>query len=309
MTIRSKQLWYVLIIFFSTFAVIGVLLLFNNSVFSIRKLEMDVLLKQRKEEAFRIDYLSMLVHCNLYKKLYTNQITEADLDAEEAKTAELFTEWAAESTVFPDKSPAVLAVINFFRTILHRPLLDVAFETQHDRLLRAAFDLERKKNYKQALIAYAAIPVRKSAPADPGILLHRGFCMSVLGEWQEAKELFRFVLINYKNKEAALAAADLLKNLNDLEKEADVIKQSRASVREKAERLYRLGAFTEALKLLDEAKTPAAIYLKARLCEETGESAKSAALYKALIKDNQETALAKLASHRLTHMTIPATGN
>jgi hypothetical protein len=179
-------------------------------------------------------------------------------------------------------------------------------------MLTMAYFAERQKKYEEALKIYDDLLDNGEVDDNQThiILLHQGYCLSIIGEYEKAKKKFLDIIKNFQNEDVAITAARLLRFLEELEEEVRKVKESDDNPITKSEKLYKLIAFKEALEILDKVVeeedgiSDKVDYLRARCYEETGEKETSVQIYQDIIDDSIEqqeynSDIAKQANRRI----------
>jgi hypothetical protein len=141
-------------------------------------------------------------------------------------------------------------------------------------------------------------------------LLHQGYCLSILGEYEQAKGKYLTIIKNYENEDVAITAAVLLRYLEEIMAEVQRVKESDESPILKSEKLYKLIAFEEAIEILDKVttedktSTEKVEYLKARCYEESGSKEKSVKIYQNIIQSDHNSEAAKLSNRRILAISV-----
>jgi tetratricopeptide (TPR) repeat protein len=291
---------FILIILIATALIITGMIFLNDIVVSIRLLELKAFLRDMDKQASDMSTVGMVSKFKLHKRLYENRMDEDELNRQEYTIAYR----AIESKDYEDITltkyrqiaPPVLTVMNFLRFFLQKPPVDYILSDRDNNKLTLAYYNERQKKYTLALDIYDDL--LSSGEVEPGqihiILLHQGYCLAIVGEYDKAKEKFLEIIKNFENEDVAITAARLLRFIEELEEEVRKVKESDDSPLMKSEKLYKLIAFKEALEILekvveDEEKASEKVdYLRARCYEETGEKETSVKIYQDIVENSIE---------------------
>ncbi|MBN1699158.1 MAG: tetratricopeptide repeat protein [Spirochaetales bacterium] len=307
---------FIIIIILSTIVIIGGMFVLNEVVVSIRMHELRVFLREINKETMEMDELGMVTKFKLHRGLYENRIDENELSIEEMNIAYLIT--ASEEpegftlSRYREIAGPILYIINFLRMFIQKPPIQYVAGPVENMDLAIAYYYERSKYYRKALEKYDAILARQNIDESELhiVLLHQGYCLSILGEYEEAKEKYLTIIRNFENEAVAITAAMLFRYLEEIMAEVKRVKESDESPLLKSEKLYKLIAFEEAIDILDKVTTEDKTssekveYLKARCYEESGRKEESVKLYQSIIQDNHESETAKLANRRILAVSV-----
>ncbi len=311
---RSGKAEYFLVliaVFFSAF-----MLLFNDVNIEIRLREMKIFLQKSNLRENNLDHISLIMKFQLGKRLYENRIATAEADAIELRVNTVLSQQIETENVsvarYENISRPVLLTINFLRTIMGKqPILDIESNEStiyHD----LAYYYERNKNYKKAITLYntALQNTVLKREVRGNILLHRGFCLSLMGKFNEAKKTFKEIISNYNDDTISITAAILLNYIDNINSEISRVKKTPDSIK-KGEKLFRLVAFRESLGVLDRIQDNASDgekinikYYRARCLEELSKKDEAIDCYQEIISDSPKSEFAKNANRRIYLMGV-----
>jgi tetratricopeptide (TPR) repeat protein len=306
---------FIILIILSTASILACMYLLNSSVLSIRMMELEGYLKGINRETSQADELDMVSKYRLHLRLYKEAIDEKKFDEEELDTFYLAASFEARATSSRRAHDRInlplLAIMNALRWIIGKPPIETVTGNSSDDELTLAYYFERNRNYKKALSIYAsAISEKKVTEGKiPIVLLHEGYCRSLLSEYDAAKSIFLSIIKDYSNENIAMTAALMLQYLETLRSEVNKVKESGGSGIEKSEKLYRLIAYQDAVEVLskitpqNDREADKIAYLSARCLEETGKTGESAKKYQELVERDPHSELAQLANRRLVVMS------
>ena len=188
------------------------------------------------------------------------------------------------------------------------PLLEEVKEEELNVNLEAGYYYERNKEYKKAIALYDQIlasPVT-GRPLKAGVLLHQGFCYSILGEYSKAKIKYLTVIKEYGDISTAVTAAVMLRYLEGFRAEIERVLATEKDSTEKGEKLYKLIAYRESyevLKRIEGAAPPSEQkkiqFFKGRTLEEIGETGRAVEIYQQIIMDDTGSEYASSANRRI----------
>lgn len=214
---------------------------------------------------------------------------------------------AGESAV----EPAVKMYLRGVRAALGKQMIEDVFTSHNDQLMELAYFYERYRNYGKALEVMDSIAKRRKnldSYTRRMILLHSGFCHALLSNHEAAKESYASVIRYYGNTEEASIARILLGYLDAINDGAKLVMSQRLAENEKAEKLYLLSRYGDAMKLYGNyfktaprktAEYSRAKFYYARAAEETGNRDTAVAHYRELVKSGDAGEWARKSSQRL----------
>ncbi|MBN2533731.1 MAG: tetratricopeptide repeat protein [Spirochaetales bacterium] len=307
---------FILGIVLATLVILSGMIFLNDIVVSIRLLELKAYLRDIDKKASDMSTVGMVSKFKLHKKLYENKLNEDDLNKEEFNvTSRLLSSDDHDDipfTKYRELAPPVLAVMNLIRLVLRKPPVEYILSNRENYKLTLAYYTERQKKYNRALEIYDDLLSEDGVKADQIhiILLHQGYCLSIIGDYDRAKEKYLEIIKNFENEDVAITAARLLRFIEELEAEVRKVKESDDSPLIKSEKLYKLIAFKEALEILDkvveedEKASDKVQYLRARCYEETGKKETSVTIYQDIVDNSieekhYESETAKQANRRI----------
>ncbi|OHD15252.1 MAG: hypothetical protein A2086_13865 [Spirochaetes bacterium GWD1_27_9] len=308
-SIVQKHLFKIL--FIIIFIVIFSMILFNNVMINIRIFELkSYLLNINIEESSR-DYLGLVSKYKLYKDLYKNHISENNFDINELKTSYLVTEDVKQNISLVKYSTLnypVLFVINSIRFILGKQFIENIFTKENQSFLDIAYYMERNKHYNNAIYFYKEILKTEKMPRNKKVLviLHLGFCYSIIGEYEKAKQNYLDVINGYENENVAITAAILLEYIEDFKFEIERVKKVEQDPILKSEKLFKLIAYNDAKNILKELKDDKKSKQKekidfyiARCEEESGNKNAALKIYQDIILNNSKSEFSKFSNRRI----------
>lgn len=208
------------------------------------------------------------------------------------------------------KSKVIGAAIGVVGFILgkKRAKLDVPNAVQQD--LEAAYFFERSRKYDKAIEIYAKGLGNASLSPDVSatLLLHRGFCASLMGEYEKAKADFNKVIGLVPETEEAHVALRLRELTQGLEDQVRLAKNTKQAPFQAGKQLFLLANYAEAAKSLQQVINSATAdpteklqsrYLYARSQEELGQDSDAVLTYRTVIQAAPNSEEAKKANRRL----------
>jgi len=301
--------------------IIFLMVYFNDIVTSVGLRELQTDLGSLNRTNSKRDFLSMVAKYKLQKRLYEEKINDDEFGLEELKINSIVGMKEKTGSEVAERYtnilPPVFFFINAIRFVMGEKPLSPASHDPAAAYLDIAYYYERNKQYKKALEVYriATGLIPHGNKKIPVIQLHRGFCLSIIGDYENAREKYSDVIRENRDEEITKTARILLSFLNEIRAEVNRIKNSSAGPGEKGEKLFKLMAYGEAVKLLDQAKpgnrreADKNRYYKARSLEESGEAKKSVEIYQDIIKNNPRSDYAKASNRRILTMSAADQNN
>ena len=179
---------------------------------------------------------------------------------------------------------------------------------QHD--LEAAYFFERSRKYDKAIEIYSKGlgGSKLSNEVSATLLLHRGFCASLTGDYRKAKEDFSSAASLVPSSEEAHVALKLKEMTQALEDQVRLAKSRTAAPALAGKQLFLLANYAEAAKSLqkailstttDSAAKIQSRFLYARSQEELGQDSDAVTTYRQVIQTAPNSEEAKKANRRL----------
>lgn len=176
--------------------------------------------------------------------------------------------------------------------------------------LEAAYFFERSRKYDKAIEIYTkGLAGEKLSPeVTATLILHRGFCASLTGEYRKAKEDFSKVLSLVPETEEAHVALKLREITQGLEDQVRLAKESKQAPFAAGRQLFLLANYAEAAKSLrkvissptsDSSERIRSRYLYARSQEELGQDSDAVLTYRTVIQSAPNSEEAKKSNRRL----------
>jgi tetratricopeptide (TPR) repeat protein len=295
-----------LLIFFSLYT--------NEAVIQYRMDEYNRAMEALSQSYNSSHALNMLARFDLINKRQAQPDEAADEDetALELKLQSLTTGklLAGETKKADLQTRAIEMVIRGVGFILgkKRGRIEVPGSVQQN--LEAAYFYERSRKYEKAIGVYS------EGLSDQGLgfgvaatlLLHRGFCYALMGNYAKAMEDFRQTERQNPDSEEARVAAKLLELTQALEDQVRLARQTPQTPFQSARALFRLANYSDAAQILQKVLSDPATgeqdklegrYLYARSQEEMGEDSDAVTTYRSLMQEAPNSAFAKKANRRL----------
>jgi tetratricopeptide (TPR) repeat protein len=138
------------------------------------------------------------------------------------------------------------------------------------------------------------------------IILHKGFCESMLGNIDESRTSYEIIIARFPDSETAMVAWKLLEFINKLDDELKAAREApEVNSMAYGKRLYLLMDYKNAITVFTnlekrrQALAPEALFLKGRCHEELGESALALENYRKILSKYGRSTWAKEANRRM----------
>lgn len=301
------RLWMIFIPIVLIFAVV---FMFNRSVVSIHLNELSNAVDELNKKQRGFNTVDILFKYEINRRLYSGLITEAEYDREELKTISILTQQEAPERKLGIFDYISMPAINGLRFLLGKPFLTLTKEQkENNAALSLAFYHENNRRFRDAQNIYNSFDEQKK---QSPVLLHEGYCLSLLGEHDDAVEKLTRIINENRNEEIAATAAILLMYITDFKQKADyLIKNGKGDNIDTVVKLVQLNSFQNAQEMLDrleksdtDEEVQAKIaYYRGRLLEETGEKSKAIETYQEMILEYYRYEVAKNANRRILVMS------
>lgn len=301
------RLWMIFIPIVLIFAVV---FMFNRSVVSIHLNELSNAVDELNKKQRGFNTVDILFKYEINRRLYSGLITEAEYDREELKTISILTQQEASERKLGIFDYISMPAVNGLRFLLGKPFLTLTKEQkENNAALSLAFYHENNRRFRDAQNIYNSFDEQKK---QSPVLLHEGYCLSLLGEHDDAVEKLTRIINENRNEEIAATAAILLMYITDFKQKADyLIKNGKGDNIDTVVKLVQLNSFQNAQEMLDrleksdtDEEVQAKIaYYRGRLLEETGEKSKAIETYQEMILEYYRYEVAKNANRRILVMS------
>jgi len=185
---------------------------------------------------------------------------------------------------------------------------DIPEATRRD--LELGYFYERGRKYVQAVQVYsrAIAGGGLSNQVLSTMRLHRGFCLSLLGDIKGAKQDFESIRALVGESDENRVAMHMLSILKGMEDEIRLARQQELGPFEQGKRLFKLGSTIEAMNLfnqvLSDSKSSSGQKLEARYWfgraqEEMGQDSEAVNTFRSVVADAPQSQVAQMANRRL----------
>jgi len=296
----------------ATAGLVGAIIFFNNVNIQIRMKEIKIFLQNSNKSDNNIDHIGLVMKYRLNRQLYDNRISTEKSNLVEMRVNAILSGRKTERVVEQEKyklvSIPVLYAINLIRyTIGLDPIKNVK-DNKSGIDLEVAYYYERNRKYEKAIELYDTILSSGDASRllKGSVMVHQGFCYSVLGRYPEAKKKYSEVIRDYGDTSVAVTAVVLLRYLEGFKSEAErVMKHEKDSIA-KGEKLFRLIAYRESFTILNKIEKRVSKseksrinLIKARVHEELDQSEKAVKLYQEIVMKYPDSKDARSANRRI----------
>ncbi len=284
----------------------------NRMNIEIRLEEMKIFIQKGNRTDNNIDHVSLLINYKTHKDLYEERINDAESAIIELKIKNALSSSKFDQPEFKTRYPLlsypVIHIINFIRFLLDLPPITLDPEQDSSYLLESAYLHERNKRYSRANEIYSKILAEGNVHGNmrASILIHQGYCLSIMGDYKKAREKYINVIKQYGDSKIAITAALLLRYIDGFRREIDRIMSHETDSVEKGKKLYRLIAYRESLEVMKHIEESAGekeaeniAFFKARALEELGRKNEAVKNYQKIIEMNSRSKLALSANRRI----------
>jgi len=303
-----------------TALLVGVIAVFNDVNIQIRMREMKFFLHESNRTDNSIDHIGLVMKYRLHRDIYENRITTEEMNLIEVRVNAILSGMELEKKTLDGRyryaSVPVIHVTNFIRYLIGMPRLRRGRISDESGDIDIAYYYERNKLYHRAIEEYNRILEGgvEDRTLKAGILLHLGYCYSILGDFADAKKFYMSVIKDYGDINVAVTAALLLRYIEGFRSEIEKVVKYRDSV-EKGEKLYKLIAYRESLEVLNRVERSVSAgekskikYFKGRTLEELGDADKAVDIYQEIVMDDTKSPYARDANRRIFIMGGLAAG-
>lgn len=203
----------------------------------------------------------------------------------------------------------VRVILNVMRFVLGKELIKPEQENEIFKVLEIGYFWERNRKYKEAIDIYDKVLDMPGVDSDirATVLLHKGFCFSMLSEYKKSVEVYERVISVYPDTDAGKTAWKLLDFINSINKKRVALASTSVTGFEKAKQYYLLMDYRNSIKFFSEYLEKAssakdaneARFLKGRAHEELGETEEAVFEYRRTIKRDKSKRWAREANRRM----------
>jgi TonB family protein len=307
---RFSEVWFSVRPVILIAALIAASLYTNEAIIQYRMDEYNRAMETLSQISNSSHALNMLARFELIKKRQNQpdeDETALEVRMQSLAAGKLLVTEKKEATL---KSRVIGAAIHTVGFILgkKRSKTDVPNLVQQD--LEAAYFFERSRKYDKAIEIYSKglEDPNLSPEVAATLILHRGFCASLTGEYHKAKEDFDKVPGLVPESEEAHVAMKLREMTQALEDQVRLARDSKQAPFAAGRQLFLLANYAEAAKSLqkvfssptaDSAQKIQSRFLYGRSQEELGQDSDAVLTYRTLISSAPNSEEAKKANRRL----------
>jgi TonB family protein len=200
-------------------------------------------------------------------------------------------------------------IVNTTRLLLGKNIISPKEDDQIINVLEIGYFWERNRKYEEAMKVYDGVITTPgvSPSIKSAVLVHKAFCVSMMGNYKESKAIYEQVITVYPNTEAGVLSWKLLDFIQTMEGNRESLEKQQLSEMEKARQFYLVMDFRNAIKnysiFLGHSPDPAmaceARFYKGRAHEELGETEEAIAEYRWVIANDKKETWAKQANRRM----------
>ncbi len=286
------------------FVVVFVFFLFAFSVKSITAVRLGELRFQiQKEQIMKYELSSRTLREKLRNVFLEKDNLRSEIQLYILESDSMNSQWDSSDTErnFWEVSGSIISYIaGFFHFKTPQPL---HLEKNTLMQLQTAFYYEKKRNFSEAEKAYRVL-IEKLHPLseETGFaLLHRGFCLSMIGIREEAKKVLKKIVNDFPGTHYSDNAILLLGLIKKSEQKRAVYQKFLQTEQEMIDFYYRNGDYPEIIQMLSGRSDLSKYhqYVLARSREEVGQISDAVLGYIQLTKQTENQELARLANRRL----------
>jgi tetratricopeptide (TPR) repeat protein len=285
---------------------------FNRYVIDIRLDEMDHILENLDLDQFSSQTFSIVSRYELIKKrIESGSSASEDYNAESRIQAILSEDTlstnAEISTSLSYWNP-VNILIRSLRFILGKEQIKSNEISEHLIKLERGHLLERSRQYEKAALLYDEIlSAKKIVPKTEAIvLLHKGFCLSIIGNYNESVIIYKSVAKKFPNSSEATLSLKLLDFIKMIQNENSEMASKKSSSYEIGKSLFTYMDYKGAVTKLDNfikndtsKEKSGAHFYKGRAHEELGDYIGAVDEYKSVMHLGEKSDWSRMANRRL----------
>lgn len=288
------------------------IIFFNDVNIQIRMREVKLFLQRSNRSDNSIDHIGLVMKYRLHKEMYENRISNEEMNMTEVRVNSILSGLDREKGIPAAKyryaSVPVGCMINFIRYLIGMPRLREADGGVETAGIDIAYYYERNRLYHRAIDEYRKIlnDGVNDRTLKAGVLLHKGYCYSILGDYEDAKRLYISVIKEYGDINVAVTAALLLRYIEGFRSEIERVVKSEKDSIEKGEKLYKLIAYRESINVLNrvektvpQSEKAHVKYIRGRTFEELGETERAVDIYQDIIMEDTSSQYASDANRRI----------
>jgi len=292
---------------------VGLSIGINNMVIKVRLQEANYYLHQVAQEQFSQNTFIIASKYALIKKRIESGESEVGNFTLEGQMQATLTDdkYSVDEITYEQISPyhPVSLILKSLRAVLGKKELVLPQNSRAlNQDLERSFYLERNRNYERAIANYDKITLdhKLDDQVSASILLHKAFCVSMLGNLTDAAELYDGIHSKYPETDVGIISKDLRDFLYSLIEKRRAIIETDSSDLLIGRELYYSMNFNEALPFLNSEigkqlpnTEPEARYFKGRILEEVGQFRQATVEYHKIMYLDRENEWCKSANRRL----------
>ncbi|OGJ90906.1 MAG: hypothetical protein A2268_09695 [Candidatus Raymondbacteria bacterium RifOxyA12_full_50_37] len=294
--------------------IISFSVLFNMSIIDVRFQELDKILYEVSHQQDLNNSLNMLAKYSIIKRRMERGSDNTEDYAVESKVmaiiaGDFLRDKPQEKSAWNHVYPVVRIGVNAIRLFMGKEIINETRVETDDKELEVAYFYERNRKYKKALDIYLSIlKARKHSPQKESyIILHKGFCESMNGEFDKARSSYEEIIGRFPDSETAMVSWKLLDFLNTMDDSLKVIQKEGIRNIQYGKKLYLLMDYKNAIAVFADIEKKSrsdndfaeVAFLKGRCHEELGENGLAIENYKTAIEKAPISSWAKDANRRI----------
>lgn len=295
-----------------TIVIMLLMVLLNDVNLHVRIKELRIFMQMSNREDNNNDHIGLVMKYRLQKKIFENIINQDEADITELTVNSILAKTMNDQSIYIDRYhylsiPSVFA-INLFRKIINKEPIRNMWENPANVYLAIAYYYERNNCFAKAMEIYdnALKAEKNNTNTKASIILHQGYCSSIMGNYEVARNKYTYVTRNFSDKPVAITALILLKYLDGFKSELNRILKDENDSIGKSEKLCRLIAYRDAIDVINRienntgpADQPRLKYIKGMCFEGLSEKDKAIDTYQSIIREYKNSNYARLSNRRL----------
>jgi TonB family protein len=203
----------------------------------------------------------------------------------------------------------VRTIVNGIRLALGKPIINTKEDDKIFHVLEIGYFWERTRKYPDAIKIYDQVLDMQNIGPEirAAVLLHKAFCHSMISDYRNAKIIYERVINQFPNTEAGMLAWKLLAFIDSIERQRDLVKDSRLNDFDMAKQFYMLMDYRNAIKFFGRflaKKSSSDIesesrFFKGRSHEELGEVDEAVDEYRRVMRIDTSKRWSREANRRL----------
>ncbi len=288
--------------------------IFNYTIIDVRIDDLDTMLKKTAEAQDKNNALGILAKYDLVdRRIKRGRESSEDYMMEGRVQAIIAENWVDDKKTSIRKKvlkKPVRVVLNIIRLILGKETQkEEKNNTKFEHTLGVGYYWERTRNYDNAAKEFKKLLEYESLDAGSmqTVMLHLGFCASMLGKYDDAIKIYENIIKLYPESDVSVTVWKLIDYVINIKDKLKQMKSTGVSGIEKGKRLYLLTSYRDAIAVFSRylgsrgrsSKFSEARFFKGRSHEELGEINNALYEYRKIISKYPRSKWAKEANRRI----------